>query len=206
MIIPPKKQLPEKYAYFLDFSQISLCKTEKYLGVTIDDSLNFDAHIKFLENKLACSLGILFKTRQYLNTSTLVQLYYSTFLAYLSYGLIIWGSTFKSYLNKLSSLQNKVVRIICNGKWADHVSIFYKNLQILKLTDLFRLELATFTYKAKKKTIQMAFQPFFFKLLKFIRELQEHPRLVNSSYLTAKRRSCSDRLNTKEHYYETLRA
>ena len=164
MIIPPKKQLPEKCALFLDFSQISLCKTEKYLGITIDDSLNFDAHIKFLENKLACSLGIQFKTRQYLNTSTLVQLYYSTFHAYLSYGVIIWGSTFKSYLNKLSSLQNKVVRIICNGKWADHVSIFYKNLQILKLTDFFRLELATFTYKAKKKTIQMAFQPFFFKV------------------------------------------
>ena len=161
MIIPPKKLLPEKYTLSLDFSQITICKMVKYLGVTIDDSLNFDAHIKFLENKLVRSLGILFKTKQYLNTSTLIQLYYSTFHAYLSYGLIIWGSTFKSYLNKLSSLQNKAVRIVCNGRWADHVSIHYKNLRIPKLTDLFRLELATFMYKAKKKTIPMAFQSFF---------------------------------------------
>ena len=65
-----------------------------------------------IENKLAHSLGILFETRQYLNTSTRVQLYYSTFHAYLSYGLIIWGYTFKSYLNKISSLQNKAVRVI----------------------------------------------------------------------------------------------
>ena len=100
IIIPPKKLLPEKYILSLDFSQITLCKTVKYLGVSIDDSLNFDAHI-FLENKLARSLGILFKTKQHLNTSTLVQIYYSTFHAYLSYGLIIWGSTFKSYLNCL---------------------------------------------------------------------------------------------------------
>ena len=111
MIIPPRKLLPEKCTSSLDFSQITLCKTVKYLGITIDDSLNFDAHTKFLENKLARSLSILFKTRQYLNTSTLVQLYYLTFHAYLSYGLIIWGSEFKSYLNKLSSLQNKAVRI-----------------------------------------------------------------------------------------------
>ena len=128
MIIPPKKPLPEKYTLSLDFSQITFCKTVKYLGVTIDDSLNFNAHIKFLENKLARSLAILFKTKQYLNTSTLVQLYYSTFHAYLSYGLIIWGSTFKSYLSKLSLLQNKAVKIICNSSWVDHVSILQKPL------------------------------------------------------------------------------
>ena len=164
MIVPPKKLLPEKCTLSLDFSQITVCKTVKYLEVTIDDSLNFDAHIRLLENKLARSFGMLFKTKQYLNTSTLVQLYYSTFHAYLSYGLIIWGSTFKSYLNKLASLQNKAVKIICNRRWVDHVSVFYKNLRILKLTDLFRLELATFMYKAKKKTIPRAFQSFFKKV------------------------------------------
>ena len=115
MIILSIKLLPDKYTLSLDFSQITLCKTVKCLGVTIDESLNFDACIKFLENKLARSLGILFKTKQYLNTSTLVQLHYSAFHAYLSYNVIIWESTFKSYLNKLSSLQNKAVAFICNG-------------------------------------------------------------------------------------------
>ena len=33
MIIPPKKLLPEKCTLSLDFSQISLCKTVKYLEV-----------------------------------------------------------------------------------------------------------------------------------------------------------------------------
>ena len=61
MIIPPKKLLPEKYTLSLDFSQILLRKTVKYLGVTIDDSLNFDAHIKFPENTLARSLGCCLK-------------------------------------------------------------------------------------------------------------------------------------------------
>ena len=82
MIIPPKKLQSEKCALCLDFAQITLCKTVKYFGVRIDDSLNFDVHIKFLENKLARLLGILFKTRQYLNTSTLIQLHYSTFHSY----------------------------------------------------------------------------------------------------------------------------
>ena len=200
MIIPPIKLLPNKYTLSIDFSQITLCKTVKCLGVTVDKSLNFDAHIKFFENKLARLLGILFKTKQYLNTSTLVQLHYSAFHAYLSYGLTIWGSTFKSYLNKLSLLQNKAVTIICNGRWADHDSIYYKNLRILKLTNLFQLELATFP---RRKPSQWHFNLFLKKLLKFMRELQKHSRLVNSSSLTTKLRSCSDRLNTKEHYYGT---
>ena len=120
--------------------------------------------LNFLKTNWLVHLVCWFKTRQYFNTATLVQLYYSTFHAYLSYGLIIWGSTFKSYLNKLSSLQNKAVRIIYNGKLADHVSIFYKNLRILKLADFFRLELATFMYKANQKTIPRAFQSFFKKV------------------------------------------
>ena len=36
---------------------------------------------------------------------------------------------------------------------------------ILKLTDLFRLELATFMYEAKKKTIAMACQSLFKKVI-----------------------------------------
>ena len=133
------------------------------------------------------------------------KVYCSTFHAYLNYGLEIWGSTFKSHLNKLSLLRNKTVRSICNSKWADHVSIFYKNLEILKLADLFRLELATFMYKANKKTIPMAFQSY----LKKVTEVYErttraiHARLVNSLCPTTKLRSSRDRLNTKEHYHGT---
>ena len=65
-----------------------------------------------------------------------------------------------------------------SGLIPDHISIFYKNLRILdKLTDLYRLELATFMYKAKKKTIPMAFQSLFLN----VTEVYERTRRASTS-------------------------
>jgi len=44
--------------------------------------------------------------------SVIKQLYYAFFHPQLLYGLIIWGVTFKSYLNPLQILQNKALKAI----------------------------------------------------------------------------------------------
>ena len=56
-------------------------------------------------------------------------------------------------------------------------SIFYKKLRIRRLTDLFRPGLATIMYKAKKKTIPMAFQSF----LKKVAEVYERTTRASTS-------------------------
>ena len=80
--------------------QVSIVNESKYLGIIMDKDLLFLSYIKKLENKLSKSVGILSKVTPFLNASTLLQLYYSIFHSYLRYGIIIWGSTFKSYLKK----------------------------------------------------------------------------------------------------------
>ena len=69
-----------------------------FLGVIIDESLNWNKHIKTIENKVSKNLGILYKAKQYLNMSSLKQLYFAFINSYLNYGNIIWGSTYKSNL------------------------------------------------------------------------------------------------------------
>ena len=48
----------------------------KYLGVFIDDKLNFQEHIKHLEKKVLRSMGILSKLKNYLPTHALLKLYF----------------------------------------------------------------------------------------------------------------------------------
>ena len=86
--------------------------------------------------RLSRSVGILAKVKPFLNTKALLNLYYAIFHLHLQYGLITWSSTFKSYLKKLSTLQNKAVKIVGGGKYYVRATQFYAKLRILKLVDM----------------------------------------------------------------------
>ena len=47
----------------------------KYLGVVLDENLNWKLHIKYLHLKLSQAVGILAKLRHYLNRKNLVAMY-----------------------------------------------------------------------------------------------------------------------------------
>ena len=96
-----------------------IAKNAKYLGVTFDESLSFNCHIKnLIIKRLSQSVGILAKVKPFLNTKALLNLYYAIFHSHLQYGLITWSSTFKTYLKKLSTLQNKAFKIVDGGKFS----------------------------------------------------------------------------------------
>ena len=82
----------------------------------------------------------------------------------LLYGLVVWGSTFPSYLKKLNSIQNKAVKLIGGGNYLDRVTPYYSKLNILKLPDLSKLETAKFVYGFMHNTLPQSFSDFFDKV------------------------------------------
>ena len=118
LVIPPKTTNNTcDIEINFDNSIIALQDGVKYLGITIDSGLKFNWHIKTLESKLARSIGVISKLKQVLPASALRTLYYSMIHPHLRYGVVIWGSTFKTHLGKLWILQNKALRIIAGGNW-----------------------------------------------------------------------------------------
>ena len=140
-----------------------ITKCAKYLGVTFDNSLSFKLHIDKLTKKLSRSVGILAKLKPYLNSKALLSLYYAIFHSHLQYGLITWSSTFKTYLKKVSILQNKAVKIVGGGNYYDRATPFYSKLRILKLVDMVFLEKALFMFKFKMKMLPDQFSNYFMK-------------------------------------------
>ena len=114
-------------------------------------------HITLSEKKLSQAVGILAKAKPFLNRKALLSLYYVIFHSNLHYGLITRGSTYKSYLKKLSILQNKAVKIIGEGKYYKRATPFYCLLKILKLEDLIRFETTLLAFKIKNKTLTAQF-------------------------------------------------
>ena len=92
-----------------------------------------------------------------MRTSALVTLYFALIHPFLSYGVILWGACNKSYSTKLRSLQNKALRAIGNAKWYTPVGPLYHKFNILKLSDLHRLELGKFMHMFFSKSIPCYF-------------------------------------------------
>ena len=78
-------------------NHISRANYVKFLGILLDEHLNWKYHLSELLNKLARACGILFKDRNFHPTSTFVSVYNALFLPLLQYGIIVWGEDYTSY-------------------------------------------------------------------------------------------------------------
>ena len=118
----------------------------KYLGLRIDDKLKFNVHIKNIERKIACAVGILYKLSSFFPTEVLLQLYHALIYPHLLYAIPIWGSTYNTYLHKIVALQNKGVKLISRVKWETSAIPYYETLDILKLDELYNFEVTKIMY------------------------------------------------------------
>ena len=86
----------------------------KYLGITVDNQLNFTHHIKNLEKKIASVVGVLWKLKKFLPLDTLLLLYYVLIQPHYLFAITIWGSTGSTCKNRLRTLQNSAIKAIAN--------------------------------------------------------------------------------------------
>ena len=98
----------------------------KFLGVLLDENLNWKEHIEYTENKIAQNLGLLYKARPFLKSNALLAFCYSYIETYMNYGNIAWGSTFRTNLKKINSQQKHAICIIFNKNKFAHTREIFK--------------------------------------------------------------------------------
>ena len=164
LVIPPRLRNPPPYISLkLNNVEINPCESIKCLGVQIASQLTFNLHIRMIENKISRSIGIIIKLKSFLPPSALLKLYYALVHPHLFYGLFAWVTTYTSYLAKLCTLQNKVVRHIGGGSYREHSTPYYSNLKILKLPDLLKLETAKLVFRHLQNTLPPLISNLFIK-------------------------------------------
>ena len=84
----------------------------KFLGILIDCNLKWKHHIDFISLKISKTIGILARLRHPVPTETLLTIYPSLIMPYLSHGICVWGRAAKSYIGKLLVLQKRALRLI----------------------------------------------------------------------------------------------
>ena len=69
----------------IDNESIDEIEKTKFLGVIIDNKLNWEENIAYIAGKLSRGIGMIIKARHYLNKDALLSLYYGFIYPYLTY-------------------------------------------------------------------------------------------------------------------------
>ncbi|KAL0893100.1 hypothetical protein ABMA27_014739 [Loxostege sticticalis] len=85
---------------------------QTYLGLVIDDRLNWGSHIESLTNKLRAILARFYAIKTKVPYKILRNLYLALVESLISYGITSYGRTFKTYLNKIYSIQLRFLKLI----------------------------------------------------------------------------------------------
>ena len=134
-------------------SSLTCIKSTKFLGVIIDNKLNWSEHIQYVKNKISKSNGILRKIRHFLDKNTLRNMYYTFVYPYLIYCTEVWGNACITHLNPLIKIQKKCIRTITFSHYLEHTRPLFEKLNILSFKKLVTQRISLLMFKRHHKLL-----------------------------------------------------
>lgn len=122
-------------------------QTIKYLGIIIDQNLNWNSHVENISNKLK-RLTYFFKTiRNILDKEQLIKIYYALGQSHLQYGLIGWGSSCDSTIKPALIAQKAILKIILRVPIRTPTDDVFNALNVMSLKQLYTKDILIYAYK-----------------------------------------------------------
>ena len=121
--------------------------TTSFLGVQIDNKLNWKAHISHICKKNSKSIAILRMVRSVFPLNILKMIYMSLIYSHINYCILIWGGADDCIIEPLFKLQKKAVRIITKSNFLEHTAPLFKSLALLTVHKVYDLNCTLFIYK-----------------------------------------------------------
>ena len=103
-------------------------------------------HTNHISLKVSKAIGIIYRLKDVYPLLVLQTLYNTFIRPYFNYCILAWGATISND-NRLHLLQKKALRLISNLNYIAHTEPIYKNLRLLKLTDMFPIAVWKFYCK-----------------------------------------------------------
>ena len=79
----------------------------KFLGVDIDNKLDWSNHISYINAKIAKGVGIICRAKKYFSSSALINLDNTCILPYMIYCVEVWGNALSIHIHPLIKLYTK---------------------------------------------------------------------------------------------------
>ena len=128
-----------------------------FLGLTINEFMNWNSHSSKISNKISRTLGVMNKLKRYLPFSALKLMYSSLILSHLQFAITSWGFEWE----RLSKLQKRAIRIMTHSKYNAHTDPLFNSLKLLKIKDIFDVQCMKFWYKFVNNNVPTYFASMF---------------------------------------------
>lgn len=113
----------------------------KYLGVIIDSNLSWNQHVDTVCSKLSSGIFVIKRLKSITeNQSILRTAYFALAESHLRYGLVLWGNSSKSNLQRVLVQQKKIIRTMLGLGPQESCRGSFINLNILTVVALYILE------------------------------------------------------------------
>lgn len=133
----------------IDGTRLLPVKHMKFLGLLLDENLNWSEHCASLLSKLNSACFAIRTIKCLTNIQTAKLIYYSNFESHLRYGIEFWGHS--PGARKIFSIQKRAIRFLCGLKSHDfiqpHCQEHFRKQKILTLFSLYILESLTLIKK-----------------------------------------------------------
>ena len=144
------KKIPQKLPMLiLNNTTLERVNYIEFLGVILDENINWNRHIELVESKISKNIGILYRTSLYLNKESLKSIYFSFINSYISYCNIAWASTSKTKLTRIFNMQKHALRIIYNKSIHVHSKPLMQKMNTLNVYQLNIFQILRFMHKQK---------------------------------------------------------
>ena len=92
-------------------------------------------------------------------------IYSTLILSHCTYGFLAWGSN----TSQIFKLQKKTFRIVSNANYISHTQLLFKTLQLLKICDIYRLQVLHSCYQYSHNQ-----RPFYLQHLEYRQRIDIH--------------------------------
>jgi len=126
-------------------NQISSFTKVKFLGLTIEETLSWKAHIDQMMTRLSSACYTIRIIKPLMTEDTLKMRYHAYVYSILMYGIIFWGnSPYSSYIFKI---QKRIIRTMTKSGKRDSCRLLFKRLEILPLRSQYIFSTLLFVVK-----------------------------------------------------------
>ena len=133
------RQNVDTFDVSVDGHTISRDNTLKILGVTLDDKLNFKAHIRYICQTASCQINASKRISTFMNEHCWLSVYKSFINANFNYSPIVWMFCGKTNLNKLEKLQKRALATVYGDNSLNYDDMMHRGGQLRILINLMHL-------------------------------------------------------------------
>ena len=135
----------------------------KYLGLVLDEKLNHNEHVQSICNSLLKYFGIFNHMKHKVNKKTARQLHFAFVFSSIKYGIEIFGNCTERNVNKIKTMQNKLLKLLLQLDKLTPTNILHNNLNILKINDLYKCSILSFVNDTQIGKCLKIFEKYFHK-------------------------------------------